>query len=79
VEHEARSFDCIFPLLGSDTWKRIAGELGIPNTRFDYYDRMKNPVEGLLDDACKKRLLTVGELYDILVKCDANAVADSYL
>jgi hypothetical protein len=60
-------------------WKRLAGQLGIRRSQFVFYEKKENPVEGLLEDACRKRKLTVGELYDVLCKCGANALADEYL
>jgi hypothetical protein len=40
---------------------------------------MKNPAEPMLKDVSDIRRLTVGELYDVLVKCDAGALALHHL
>jgi hypothetical protein len=61
----------------TDLWQRLANELDIPTDHFSFYDRQENPTEKLLTEVFRNR--TVGELYDILVKCDANALADKYL
>jgi hypothetical protein len=69
-----------FPLfVVQDVWQKIADELKIKSVHTQYYGCQKNPAEELLADVCNTRRLTVGELYDILVKCDANALADNYL
>jgi hypothetical protein len=44
-----------------------------------YYDRMENPVEIMLKYVSDKRRLTVGDLYDMLFKCDASALAFKHL
>jgi hypothetical protein len=40
---------------------------------------MKNPAKEILEEVSLERRLTVAELYDVLVKCDAGALADTYL
>jgi hypothetical protein len=72
----------VFPLfirIVEDVWQKIADELNIQRVHIQYYDRLKNPAKELLTEVCGTRELTVGELYDILVTCDANALADEYL
>jgi hypothetical protein len=64
-------------MLGEELWKNIATELKTPGDHLGYYGNQHDPIEKILDELCPQ--LTVGELYDVLVKCDAGTLADKYL
>jgi hypothetical protein len=66
-------------MLGEELWKKIATEVKTPGVHFGYYDRKGDPIETILEEYCRKIRLTVGKLYDILVKCGAGEQADMYL
>ncbi|XP_031574845.1 uncharacterized protein LOC116308536 [Actinia tenebrosa] len=66
-------------LCGNDLWKKMADHLGIRPCYLWFHDRKKNPAKSILEDVCRKRRLTIGDLYDVLCKCDANALADEFL
>ncbi|XP_031567990.1 uncharacterized protein LOC116302761 [Actinia tenebrosa] len=58
--------------------KKLLWEFGKSNTS-EYYEGQMNPVEVLLEEERKKQTLTFGQLYNVLVKCEAAALADEYL
>jgi hypothetical protein len=65
-------------MLGKELWKKIATELGTPSEHLDHYDRQDDPIEKIISDELCRRL-TVGQFYDVLVKCGAGSLADKYL
>lgn len=66
-------------LKDNDTWRKLAEHFGIRHCHFGFHGKKDNPAESILVDVCRKRSLTVGDLYDVLCKCDANAFADEFL
>ncbi|XP_031553334.1 uncharacterized protein LOC116290444 isoform X2 [Actinia tenebrosa] len=71
----------LFQAINDDTLlQRLVTELlGKSSTQTHHYTKKGNAAETILHEFCQKRRLLVGELYDILVKRDAAALADEYL
>ncbi|KAK3730621.1 hypothetical protein QZH41_008013 [Actinostola sp. cb2023] len=78
-ETSLTSNSCTSPLHeGRDKWKPFAELVGVSSDDIEFYDkRTTNPAYEILKDHCNN--WSVEELYDVIVKCDANAIADNYL
>ena len=66
-----------FYVAGGDDWKLVAEELGLKPFEIRFLDkRFLNPAEGALSYVAHKRILKVGDLYDVLAACDLPLIAD---
>ena len=66
-----------FCVTGGDEWKVVAEALGMTPSEIRFLDkRFLNPFEEVLAFSCQRRLLTVGELYDLLSECGFPMIAD---
>lgn len=66
-----------FSVLGRDEWKLLAERLGLSQIEIDFLDKkFKNPCDVVLGLVGNHRYLSVGEIYDTLVKCELPAIAD---
>jgi len=62
---------------GGDEWKVVAEKLGFDPLEIRFLDnRTLNPADVALSYVADQRLLTVGDLYDVLVACDLSLIAD---
>ena len=67
-------FACI---IGGQEWKVVAEGLGLNPHEIRFLDnRTLNPLDAALNFIAKQRLLTVGELYDLLSKSGYPILAD---
>ena len=67
----------VFIILGGDEWKVLADRLGLTPAVIRYIDnRTMNPMEAVLSFVTRRRYVSVGELYDLLVEQGLLAVAD---
>ena len=66
-----------FCVTGGDEWKLVAEALGMTPSEIRFLDkRCLNPFEGVLEYICQQRLLTVGDLYDLLSELGFPMIAD---
>lgn len=66
-----------FCVTGGDEWKVVAEALGLSPREIRFLaKRVLNPFDAVLAFTCKQRLLTVGELYDLLSECGFPMIAD---
>ncbi|KAL9964322.1 hypothetical protein ACROYT_G027949 [Oculina patagonica] len=64
-------------LSGGDEWKVVAEGLGLSPREIRFLDkRTLNPIDAALAFIAKQRLVTVGELYDLLCKSGYPVLAD---
>ena len=64
-------------LAGRDDWKIVAETLGLTPLEIRFLDnRVLNPASVALSFVASQRLLTVGNLYDVLTACNLPFIAD---
>lgn len=64
-------------LSGGDEWKLVAEKLGLTPVEIRFLDnRALNPADVALSYVARERLLTVGNLYDVLAACNLPLIAD---
>ena len=62
---------------GGDEWKLVAEKLGLTPVEIRFLDnRALNPADVALSYVARERLLTVGNLYDVLAACNLPLIAD---
>ena len=62
---------------GGDDWKLVAEKLGLTPLEIRFLDnRVLNPADAALSYIAHQRLLTVGNLYDVLASCNLPLIAD---
>ena len=62
---------------GGDDWKVVAEKLGLTPLEIRFLDnRVLNPADVALSYVASQRLLTVGNLYDVLAACNLPLIAD---
>ena len=62
---------------GGDDWKLVAEKLGLNPSEVRFLDnRTLNPADAALSYIAHQRLLTVGNLYDVLASCNLPLIAD---
>lgn len=62
---------------GGDDWKLVAEELGLTPPEIRFLDnRFLNPADAALSYVAHQRVLTVGNLYDVLTACNLPLIAD---
>ena len=66
-----------FCVTGGEEWKVVAEALGLTPSEIRFLDhRTLNPFDAVLANTCRRRLLTVGELYDLLIEHGFPVIAD---
>lgn len=66
-----------FCVTGGDEWMLVAEALGMTPSEIRFLDkRTLNPSEVALAHTCQQRLLTVGDLYDLLSELGFPMIAD---
>jgi hypothetical protein len=62
-------------LIVKEEWKQVAQNLGVSRENIEFYEsKEKDHAKIMLQENCSE--ITVIELYDVLVKSGANAIAD---
>ena len=62
---------------GGDDWKIVAEKLGLTPLEIRFLDnRVLNPADVAQSYVASQRLLTVGNLYDVLAACNLPLIAD---
>lgn len=66
-----------FCLTGGDEWTLVAEALGLNPREIRFLDRRTlNPMDVALAFVAKQRHITVGDMYDLLLRCGFAFIAD---
>jgi len=66
-----------FCVTGGEEWKLVAEVLGLTLQEIHFLDlRALNPMDAVLNFITTQRHITVGDLYDLLIRCGFPVVAD---
>ena len=66
-----------FRVTGREEWKVVAEALGLTPSEIRFLDnRVLNPADATLSYVAHQRMLTVGNLYDVLAACNLPLIAD---
>lgn len=69
-----------FCVTGGEEWKLVAEELGLTPQEIRFLDkRTLNPMDAVLNFSTRQHHITVGDLYDLLIRCGFPVVADVLL
>lgn len=66
-----------FCVTGGDEWMRVAEALDLKPAEIRFLDkRFVNPMDAALTYATQQCPITVGDLYDLLTRCEVPVIAD---
>lgn len=70
-------FSFVLCFLGGDEWKLVAEKLGMTPQEIRYLDkRVLNPADAMIGHIANLYVITVEDLYDLLVHCELPVMAD---